>query len=113
MTDGPIDQTVFSELCDATGADFAAELVNTFAQEAPGMISDLKTAATEGNADAFRRCAHSIKSNADTFGAPGLAELARKMEAEGLTDGSTPEAIGKLETEFFRATDALLRTLDE
>ncbi len=80
MTDSPIDHEIFMELKDATGEDFAAELVNTFLDEAPGMISELKAAAGAADADRYRRAAHSIKSNASTFGATALAELARKVE---------------------------------
>ena len=44
--------------------------------------SDLARAA--GEADDFRRAAHSLKSNALTFGALRLAQLARGMEQGGL-----------------------------
>ncbi len=98
MTDSPIDHEIFMELKDATGEDFAAELVNTFLCEAPGMISELKAAAGAADADRYRRAAHSIKSNASTFGATALAELARKVElgkppvAGDLTDANALEA---------------------
>ncbi len=98
MTDSPIDHEIFMELKDATGEDFAAELVNTFLDEAPGMISELKAAAGAADADRYRRAAHSIKSNASTFGATALAELARKVElgkppvAGDLTDANALEA---------------------
>ncbi len=98
MTDSPIDHEIFMELKDATGEDFAAELVNTFLYEAPGMISELKAAAGAADADRYRRAAHSIKSNASTFGATALAELARKVElgkppvAGDLTDANALEA---------------------
>ena len=54
------------------GAEFAAELVATFLDEAPGMVAELKAAAAGGDADAFRRAAHSLKSNASVFGAAAL-----------------------------------------
>ena len=98
MTDSPIDHEIFMELKDATGEDFAAELVNTFLDEAPGMISELKAAAGAADADRYRRAAHSIKSNANTFGATALAEMARKVElgkppvAGDLTDANALEA---------------------
>nr|WP_321250692.1 Hpt domain-containing protein [uncultured Ruegeria sp.] len=98
MTDSPIDHEIFMELKDATGEDFAVELVNTFLDEAPGMISELKAAAGAADADRYRRAAHSIKSNANTFGATALAETARKVElgkppvAGDLTDANALEA---------------------
>ena len=69
MTESLIDQSVFDELRETAGDDFAAELVNTFLEEAPGMLAELKAAVDSGNADAYRRAAHSMKSNANVFGA--------------------------------------------
>jgi HPt (histidine-containing phosphotransfer) domain-containing protein len=83
MTQDVIDLSVYGDLKDATGAEFAGELVQTFLDEMPGMIADLKTAVQAGDADGFRRAAHSIKSNANVFGASGLAERARQLELEG------------------------------
>jgi HPt (histidine-containing phosphotransfer) domain-containing protein len=84
MQEGPIDLSVFNELQESTGANFIEELVTTFLEEAPGILAELKNAITTGEQDQFRRAAHSIKSNANVFGAHELAELARQMELSGL-----------------------------
>ena len=69
-TDDPvIDPTTFAALAQMAGADFVDELVDTFLEEAPQMLADLRAAAAEHDADRFRRAAHSLKSNAMTFGA--------------------------------------------
>lgn len=93
MSDGIIDQTVFDDLKDTAGADFAAELVETFLEEAPGMIAELRAAAEGGDADAFRRAAHSLKSNANVFGASNLAEKARDLELSGLDKAADVDAL--------------------
>ena len=80
----PIDKAVFDELRDTAGADFVAELVGTFEEEAPQMLADLRTARAAGDAETFRRAAHSLKSNSTTFGAVQLAALARALELGGL-----------------------------
>ena len=108
MTDAPIDQAVFAELQDATGPEFAAELVNTFLDEAPTLIADLRDAAAQGDEDRLRRAAHSIKSNANTFGAASLAEVARAIELEGLGESSMSD----LDREYARASAALQALLD-
>lgn len=46
MTDKPIDLTVFAELKATTGPEFAAGLVDTFLDEAPGMLAELRSART-------------------------------------------------------------------
>jgi HPt (histidine-containing phosphotransfer) domain-containing protein len=78
-----IDRATFTDLRENVGAEFVAELVDTFLEEAPGMLAQLRTALALSDADAYRRAAHSLKSNANTFGAHGLASKARDLELGG------------------------------
>jgi HPt (histidine-containing phosphotransfer) domain-containing protein len=79
-----IDAATFAELKDTAGADFVVELVGTFLEEAPQMLADLRDALAAGEAERFRRAAHSLKSNACTFGALALGARARELELGGL-----------------------------
>jgi HPt (histidine-containing phosphotransfer) domain-containing protein len=85
-TQATIDPETFAELQATTGADFVVELVDTFAEEAPQMMAEMRTARAGGDADGFRRAAHSLKSNSNAFGAMRLAEMARGLELGGLPD---------------------------
>ena len=89
MTHPPIDPHSFDELQANAGADFVAELVDTFAQEAPLLLADMRSALAAGAAERFRRAAHSIKSNSSTFGATRLAAMARELELGGLPADAT------------------------
>jgi HPt (histidine-containing phosphotransfer) domain-containing protein len=80
MSDATIDAATFAELQESAGADFVKELVQTFLEEAPAMLSELRESLAAGQADAFRRAAHSLKSNSLTFGALALAALARELD---------------------------------
>lgn len=92
-----IDRTIFSELQDSAGADFVVELVGTFFEEAPQMIADLRGALAAGDAERFRRAAHSMKTNANTFGATALGAMARQLELGGLpVDASGIDALQAL-----------------
>ena len=85
MTTQPtIDQATLDELKETAGPEFVVELVETFLAEAPLMLADLKSALAAGDADRFRRAAHSLKSNSHTFGALTLGALARELELGGL-----------------------------
>jgi HPt (histidine-containing phosphotransfer) domain-containing protein len=84
MPDDTIDRAILSELQDSAGADFVVELVNTFFEEAPQMIAELRAAQAAGAAERFRRAAHSLKTNAHTFGATALGARARELELGGL-----------------------------
>ena len=105
MSDSTIDLAVFAELQDAAGADFVGELVGTFFEEAPGILAEMRAAQTTQNADAFRRAAHSLKSNGNTFGATRLAEMARDLELGGLITDAGP--VDALDAEYRRTAQAL------
>jgi HPt (histidine-containing phosphotransfer) domain-containing protein len=100
----PIDAATFADLQDSAGADFVAELVDTFLEEAPRMLAELRSAATTGKPDALRRTAHSLKSNANTFGANRLGVLAREIELNGLPIGGGEQALADLEREYERVS---------
>ncbi len=105
MTDPVIDLPTFTDLQEAAGAEFVVELVDTFLQEAPVMLAELRSAQATGTADAFRRAAHSIKSNSHTFGATKLGDMARDIELGGMV--TDPALIDALEAEYLRAAAAL------
>lgn len=75
-----IDQATFNELKQMSGADFINELIDAFLEDAPNMIQNMQTALAQKDVEAFRRNAHSLKSNANTFGATELGVLAKELE---------------------------------
>lgn len=106
MNDPRIDPATFAELKDSAGADFVAELVATFVdEEAPQMLAELRDALAAGSAERFRRAAHSLKSNAMTFGALRLGEAARALELGGLPADDTP--LAQLQAAYADAAAAL------
>lgn len=78
-----IDRATFEELKQMSGADFINELIDAFLEDAPLMIQNMRTAAATGDVESFRRNAHSLKSNAHTFGATELGRLAKELETMG------------------------------
>jgi HPt (histidine-containing phosphotransfer) domain-containing protein len=104
-----IDMATFNALKETAGADFVGELVGAFLEEAPGMLKELSTAYSAGEADKFKRAAHSLKSNGLTFGALGLAAMAKDLELTGL-DGVKArggDPVASLAAEVNRACEAL------
>ena len=106
MPSPTIDRATFAELEQTAGPEFA---VDTFLTEAPSMLADLRRALAVGDADAFRRTAHSLKSNGNTFGAQAFAAMARGLELGGMAPVRT--AAGKpldaLDAEYVRVASAL------
>ena len=105
MSEPVIDMVVYNELAETAGAEFAAELAGTFMEEAPGMLAELRAAQAAAKADAFRRAAHSLKTNSVTFGATRLGAMAREIELGGLTAEAAP--LDALEAEYQRVAAAL------
>src|ERR1700690_2899 len=78
-----IDRNAFEDLKQMAGADFIGELINTFLEDAPQLIAQLHSARAANDAETFRRAAHSLKSNAASFGANHLSALAKELEMLG------------------------------
>lgn len=83
MPQTEIDSAAFDSLKQMAGADFIGQLIDTFLEDAPKLIRELHTALKAEDAETFRRAAHSLKSNAASFGANRLSELARQLEMLG------------------------------
>jgi HPt (histidine-containing phosphotransfer) domain-containing protein len=107
MSGPAIDDVAFAELQASAGAEFVDGLVDTFLAEAPRMLAELRAAAEGANAEAFRRAAHSLKSNASTFGAAPLAAMARELELGGLAAAGQGSPLAALAAEYARAAARL------
>jgi HPt (histidine-containing phosphotransfer) domain-containing protein len=106
MSAAIINLATFTELQDTAGAEFVDELVGTFEEEAPELLAEMRRARDAGEAKAFERAAHSLKSNASTFGAQALATQARALELGSLAAG-TDDALAAVEAAFLQAVQAL------
>ncbi|MDD3580585.1 MAG: response regulator [Desulfobacca sp.] len=109
-----IDLKQFEEFRSAMGADFIEELLAVFTEDAPELLRHLQQALADNDAESFRRAAHSLKSNAATFGAVALAELARELEMLG-KEGSQAiagEKVARAEAEYQRLLQALRELME-
>lgn len=109
MDPSPIDRPTFEALRRSAGADFVRELVDTFIADAPEMLEAMRHALAADDAATFRRTAHSLKSNAYTFGAVTLGARAKALELDGIEPvrqaGGAP--LDELEREYAAAALAL------
>jgi HPt (histidine-containing phosphotransfer) domain-containing protein len=94
--------------------EFVGVLLETFAEEAPAALSELRSGLESGDRDAVRRAAHTLKSNAATFGATELAELCAHLEtraAADLADGET--RLERIEAAYVVTESQLAAVRDE
>jgi len=103
-----VDQATFKALQETAGADFVVELVDAFLEEAPIMFESMRGALAERDADKFRRAAHSLKSNSNTFGALELGAMARELELSGLQQAlEKPDPLAPLQQEYAKVAATL------
>jgi HPt (histidine-containing phosphotransfer) domain-containing protein len=96
-------------LRESVGDEFLGELVGTFLDDAPAQFATLRAAVGRGEAEEARRAAHTLMSNAATFGAESLSELCRRLEElakSGALDDAG-ELVGNAEAEYSRVQTAL------
>jgi CheY-like chemotaxis protein len=110
-SDGTIDEQVLTRLVSGTGGDaeFVTELIEQFIAEAPGLMAAARAGLEAADADEVRRAAHTLKSNAATFGAGQLAERSRGLEEaakrDALEDG--PRQLDDIARELDLVREAL------
>jgi len=103
------DRAAFERLRTAMGAGFLDELLPTFVEDSRELVGTMRRALGAKDADSFRRAAHSLKSNAASFGAMTLSTLAKDLEAlakSGSLDGAASR-VERLADECERVVRAL------
>jgi HPt (histidine-containing phosphotransfer) domain-containing protein len=88
-----LDQAALEQLRVTMGDGFLDELLPTFLDDSREMVNTMRRALGAQDVDTFRRAAHSLKSNAASFGAVTLSNLARDLETlakSGSLDGAAP-----------------------
>jgi HPt (histidine-containing phosphotransfer) domain-containing protein len=104
--DPPVDRATMDRLVETMGdAEFVADLLETFTNDAPAMLDEIDSAIGSGDAGTVRRIAHTLKSNAATFGASSLSQACRKLEhaAKDGNLGSAPGLAHAIRAEYERA----------
>jgi CheY-like chemotaxis protein/HPt (histidine-containing phosphotransfer) domain-containing protein len=89
----PLDRAALAQLRITMGDGFIDELLPTFMEDSRELVRTMRRALGDKDVDAFRRAAHSLKSNAASFGAMTLSTMARDLEAlakSGSLDGAAP-----------------------
>jgi CheY-like chemotaxis protein/HPt (histidine-containing phosphotransfer) domain-containing protein len=82
MNEPLIDTRVLEELVANTDAGFVRELLDTYLDDSPRLLDELRTGLSANSAETVRRAAHSLKSNSASVGALGLSAHAKALELE-------------------------------
>jgi HPt (histidine-containing phosphotransfer) domain-containing protein len=108
----PVDQAVLAGLRDLQvegEPDVVAEFIAVFLDEAPPLLTAIRTGVTEGNAETVKRAAHTLRSGSANLGAHQMAGLCAELEKRGrsgMVEGSEV-VLAQLEGEWLRVAAAL------
>ena len=86
------------------------ELLNSYLDDAPELIQQMRDGLARGDIEQVRRAAHSLKSNSASFGANRLAGMARELEMiarGGTLEGAAPK-LGAVEAEYAQVSALLV-----
>jgi HPt (histidine-containing phosphotransfer) domain-containing protein len=109
MTDSCIDVTIYNNLKVMMGDDYIGELIDAYFEETPQLIGQIERAYGSGDADAFRRAAHSLKSSSASFGAIQFSARAKELEMIG-KEGSlagVSDKVASLKEDYCAVHDTL------
>lgn len=90
---------------------FFAELVETFAADAPERVAAIRAALEVSDAETARNAAHALKSSAGSLGAIAVQVLAQEVEhmAQRREMERAREAVARLESALAETLEALRR----
>jgi CheY-like chemotaxis protein len=77
-----LDQAALNNLLSVVGGEFGylEELIDSFLQDAPKLLAELKGFVDAGDSEGTRRIAHGLKSNGTDMGATVFSGLCKELE---------------------------------
>jgi HPt (histidine-containing phosphotransfer) domain-containing protein len=105
-----LDPVALCALYELFGGDREAlvELLDSFVEEAPQRLEELRRGADQGDAAVVGRAAHTLRSDGSTFGAVELASLCRRLEVAARVNelAGSADLIDRVEVQWARVRQA-------
>ena len=110
-----LDPAAIAALRDLSPEDdsFLREIIQTYLEDTPKRIQEVRLAVGSADAVAFVRATHTIKGSSSNLGAERLRRTAERFEHGARQNGlnGMEQAVADLEAEFAAAREALLALL--
>ncbi|HEY7453759.1 MAG TPA: response regulator [Thermoleophilaceae bacterium] len=106
-----LDRPAFARLRASMDDGALDELLATFVEDTRELVGAMRRALARRELDPFRRAAHSLKSNAASFGAMALSGLARDLET--LARAGTLEGAATRVERLAGESERVIRALEE
>lgn len=94
LAPGPLEE--LRSLETPGGEDFVASLLSIFRDDVPAKLEQMDRSAAAGDAETFRRAAHSLKASAASLGGGRVQALSARMESLSAAVATLPEAAALL-----------------
>lgn len=107
-----LDSRVLNSLRQMAGSKAATllrQIITHYLEDAPQRLQDIQDAVTDGDAQALRQSAHTLRSSSANLGAMNLSHLCKELEMIGRA-GTTTDAqewIAQVEAEYEKVKVAL------
>jgi CheY-like chemotaxis protein len=112
-----LDPAAFDNLLSMLGGEFAylEELIDSFLEDAPQLLAEIKQSIKAGDALGASRVAHSLKSNGADFGATVFSSLCKELEISGKSGemNGAADLLVQIEAEYGKLEAALRAVRDE
>jgi signal transduction histidine kinase/DNA-binding response OmpR family regulator/HPt (histidine-containing phosphotransfer) domain-containing protein len=101
-----LDPAALADLLSVLGGEFEflEELIDSFLEDGPQLLAELKQYLENGDPAGVRRVAHSLKSNGADFGAIAFSDLCKELEMigkSGVLDGAA-DLVAQMMAEYGR-----------
>ncbi len=108
-----LDHSALNNLLEMVGGEFEflAELIDSFLEDAPQLLTELDEGVNQGDATVVHRIAHSLKSNGADFGALEFAKMCQELEHRANSGNldQAAKAVEQIRKEFDCVRMALIR----
>ena len=98
-----LDRSFLLEMLDGD-EEIAQEIMDLYLDEIPTMVAVIRHAVGDGDAEAIRRGAHTLKGASANVGATAMRELCSRIEQAGAAGdvGTATQLFGRMDVESLR-----------
>ena len=79
MTEPVVSRATLDELAGSTDREFVRELIDTYLDDSPRLLAEMRQGLAENQPGTVQRAAHSFKSNSASLGAHSLSAHANDL----------------------------------
>jgi HPt (histidine-containing phosphotransfer) domain-containing protein len=111
----PLDSDRIAQIRSIGRDGLLEEMVSLFLGETPGRLADIRRAAEDGDDQALRAAAHTLKGSALALGAGSVASVCQELESMGEAGrlDDTELVIDRLDSEVARLQNVLDDVLEK